>query len=219
MPSYQFTKFRVSIFMTCDADNQPLTENNVRKFVSDTILRTLDAGENPYYQALESDVHTFGSWGTYIPSVGSEEEMYDSYNRDILTEWIMQTDEMQEALSMFRGKRPKDKDDPEMRAWGYGHPQENFSSEVFSETLHNYACDNSDIKMYYEVKDSSYFKIGFTEQNIPMLGKCIVKFDNDEDMINQFRQFDRFEYHYFKAKEAEYINFNYIRPWPNNFYK
>lgn len=135
MPSYQFTKFRVSIFMTCDADNQPLTENNVRKFVSDTILRTLDAGENPYYQALESDVHTFGSWGTYIPSVGSEEEMYDSYNRDILTEWIMQTDEMQEALSMFRGKRPKDKDDPEMRAWGYGHPQEIFSSKGFSETF------------------------------------------------------------------------------------
>lgn len=52
-----------------------------------------------------------------------------------------------------------------------------------------------------------------------MLEKCIYKFDNDEDMINEIRQFVRFEYHYFKAKEAEYINFNYIRPWPNNFYK
>ena len=103
--------------MTCDADNQPLTENNVRKFVSDTILRTLDAGESPYYQARESDVHTFGSWGTYIPSVDIEEEMYDSHNRDILTEWIIQTDEMQEALSMFRGNRPTDKGDSECSAW------------------------------------------------------------------------------------------------------
>lgn len=73
--------------------------------------------------------------------------------------------------------------------------------------------------MYYEVNDSSYFKIGFTEQNIPMLEKCIYKFDNDEDMINRFRQFVRFEYLDSKAKEAEYIYFNYIQPWPNNFYK
>lgn len=52
-----------------------------------------------------------------------------------------------------------------------------------------------------------------------MLEKCIVKFDNDEDMINRFRQFVRFEYLDSKAKEAEYINFNYTQPWPNNFYK
>ncbi len=117
MPSYQFSKYRVNIFMTCDADNQPLSENYVRKFVADTIERTLDAGENPYYQARESDVHTFGSWRTHIPSVDTNEEMYDSDNRDCLTEWIMQTDEMQEALTMFRNKRPSDNDDPECSAW------------------------------------------------------------------------------------------------------
>lgn len=73
--------------------------------------------------------------------------------------------------------------------------------------------------MFYEVNDTSYLKIGFAEQNVPMLKKCIVRFNNDEETINEFIQFVRFEHLDFKAKEAEDINFNYIQPWPNNFYK
>ena len=101
----------------------------------------------------------------------------------------------------------------------YGHPRENYSEESRYTALSNYACYNSDIKMFYEVNDTSYLKIGFAEQNVPMLEKCIVKFNNDEETINEFIQFVRFEYLDFKAKEAEDINFNYIQPWPNNFYK
>lgn len=101
----------------------------------------------------------------------------------------------------------------------YGHHRENYSEESRSIALSNYACDNSDIKMFYEVNDTSYLKIGFAEQNIPMLEKCIVKVDNDDESINEFIQFVRFEYLDFKAKEAEDINFYYIQPWPNNFYK
>lgn len=101
----------------------------------------------------------------------------------------------------------------------YGYPRENYSDEPLSIALSNYACDNSDIKMYYEVNDSSYLKVGFGDQNIPMLEKCIVRFDNDKETINEFIQFVRFEYLDFTAKEAENINFFYIQPWPNNFYK
>lgn len=32
----------------------------------------------------------------------------------------MDTDEMQEALNMFRGKKPTDTDDPECSAWEMG---------------------------------------------------------------------------------------------------
>ena len=101
----------------------------------------------------------------------------------------------------------------------YGYPRKNFSEEPRSIALSNYACDNSDIKMFFEVNDTSYFKIGFAEQNVPMLEKCIIKFDNDDETINEFIQFVRFEYLDFKAREAEDINFFYIKPWPNNFYK
>lgn len=101
----------------------------------------------------------------------------------------------------------------------YGYPRENYSDEALSVALSNYACDNSDIKIYYEVNDSSYFKIGFTEQNIPMLEKCIVKFDNDEETINQFFHFVRFEYPDSLAREAEQIHRDYIQPWPFQFYK
>lgn len=101
----------------------------------------------------------------------------------------------------------------------YGYPRENYSDEPLSIALSNYACDNSDVKMYYEVNDSSYLKIGFAEQNVPMIEKCIVKFDNDKETINEFIQFVRFEYLDFKAKEAEDVNFYYIQRWPNNFYK
>lgn len=101
----------------------------------------------------------------------------------------------------------------------YGHPRENYSEESRYTALSNYACYNSDIKKFYEVNDTSYLKIGFAEQNVPMLEKCIVRFNNDEETINEFIQFVRFEYLDFKAKEAEDINFNYIQPWPNNFYK
>ena len=101
----------------------------------------------------------------------------------------------------------------------YGYPRENYSDGSLCSALSNYACYNSDIKMFYEVNDTSYLKIGFAEQNVPMLEKCIVKFNNDEETINEFIQFVRFEYLDFKAKEAEDINFNYIQPWPNNLYK
>lgn len=101
----------------------------------------------------------------------------------------------------------------------YGYPRDNYSDEPLSIALSNYACDNSDIKMYYEVNDSSYLKIGFADQNVPMIEKCIVKFNNDKEAINEFIQFVRFEYLDFKAKEAEDVNFYYIQPWPNNFYK
>lgn len=115
--SYQFSKFRVSIFTCCDKPNEPVSAYTVRKFVSETIQRTLDAGENPYRQARQADVHTLRSWTTNIPSVGIEEEMFDARNQDKLAAWIMGTDEMQEALDMFRGMRPTDDNDPECRAW------------------------------------------------------------------------------------------------------
>lgn len=101
----------------------------------------------------------------------------------------------------------------------YGHSRENYSDKSRSIALSNFACDNSDIKMFYEVNDTSYLKIGFAEQNVPMLEKCIVRFNNDEETINEFIQFVRFEYLDFKAKDAEDINYYFIQTWPNNFYK
>jgi len=114
---YHFSKFRVSLFTLCDTPNEEVSFSTVRKFVSETIQRTLDAGENPFRQAHDVDVHTLSSWNIHIPSVSSEEEMYDTRNQETLAAWIMDTDEMQEALNMFRGKKPTDTDDPECSAW------------------------------------------------------------------------------------------------------
>lgn len=87
------------------------------------------------------------------------------------------------------------------------------------EILNQVACDNADIRMFYEVTDKGYIKVGFTPDFIPMLEKCVAHFDNDEDMINEHLHILRLVYRDSLAKQASDINFDYITPWPNNFYK
>ncbi len=43
--------------------------------------------------------------------------------------------------------------------------------------------------------------------------------NNEDDMINEHLHIIRLVYPDSLAKQAFNINFNYIEPWPNNFYK
>lgn len=96
---------------------------------------------------------------------------------------------------------------------------ENVDDVTEEDILSQVACDNADIRMYYEVSDKGYLKVGFTPDFKPMLEKCIAHFDNDEDMINEHLHILRLVYPDSLAKQAFYINLDYIEPWPNNFYK
>ena len=91
--------------------------------------------------------------------------------------------------------------------------------ETEIDILSQVACDNADVRMYYDISDKGYLKVGFTPDCNPMLEKCIAYYNNEDDMINEHLHIIRLVYPDSLAKLAFNINFNYIEPWPNNFYK
>lgn len=91
--------------------------------------------------------------------------------------------------------------------------------ETEIDILSQVACDNADVRMYYDISDKGYLKVGFTPDFKPMLEKCIAYYNNEDDMINEHLHIIRLVYPDSLAKQAFNINFNYIEPWPNNFYK
>ena len=96
----KFSKWGVRLPMCAENPEQPLTEQRVRQFVAETIERTLDQGNDPIQQAMYSEVHPGFISGSLHP---------DMTEADLL-EWIMETQEMQEALMMFRGSTVQNPD-------------------------------------------------------------------------------------------------------------
>lgn len=90
---------------------------------------------------------------------------------------------------------------------------------TWEDLLSQIACDNGDIRMFYEQTDTGYLKIGFTESHRPILEKAHAFSDEDEDMLNYHVHIVRLTYPDSLAKEAFNIDWNYIQPWPNNIYK
>lgn len=82
--------------MCSETPEQPLTEQRVRLFVRETIARTQEQGNDPVQQAMQSEVHP----GPIADS------LHLQMTAAALLEWIMQTQEMQEALIMFRNQSP-----------------------------------------------------------------------------------------------------------------
>lgn len=94
--------------MCSDTPEQELTESRVRRFVMESITRTLDMGEDPVNQAQWSEVHP-GWHGPCLHEGMSDEE---------LTEWIMCTEEMEQAIMMFRGETAQNpNEENEISGW------------------------------------------------------------------------------------------------------
>lgn len=91
----KFSKWGIRLPMCSESPEEPLTESRVRMFVSETIARTQDQGDDPIKQAMYSEVHA----GPISPNL--HPEMTDA----ALLEWVMQSEEMEQALMMFRGQR------------------------------------------------------------------------------------------------------------------
>ncbi len=87
------------------------------------------------------------------------------------------------------------------------------------DVLANIACDNGDVRMYYECNDTGFLKVGFTEECMPLLEKANAIFDDADGMINAHVHIVRMTYQDSVAKQAFNINWDYIAPWPKNIYK
>lgn len=83
--------------MCSQQPGQPLTEQRVRLFVKETIGRTKEQGNDPIQQAEESSLHP----GPVAPS------LHPKMTEEELLEWIMQTEEMTEALTWFGDQNPE----------------------------------------------------------------------------------------------------------------
>lgn len=92
--------------MCSETPKQPLTEQRVRRFVQETIARTQEQGNDPVQQAIQSEIHP----GPIADSLHPE------MTEVALLEWIMQSQEMQEALMMFRNQTPNSPEASEVEA-------------------------------------------------------------------------------------------------------
>ena len=91
-----FNKWGINLPVQKSDLSEPLKEQEVRAFVVEAITRTLEDGNDPIQQAKESEAH---------PSpVGNP--LYEGMSNKELTDWIMGTEEMQQALTMFLGEIP-----------------------------------------------------------------------------------------------------------------
>ena len=90
---------------------------------------------------------------------------------------------------------------------------------TWEDILSMIACDNGDIRMFYEQTATGYLKVGFTEDFKPLLEKAHANLMDDEDMYNYHIHIVRFTYPDSLAKQAFNLNWDYIKPWPNNIYK
>ena len=82
-----------------------VTQSTVRQSVLSIVRQQVEFSNDPYEQARWSYVHNPD--GLYdLPQPKTDEEMESEDNMEALTDWIMQTDEMQEAIMLFRGTDP-----------------------------------------------------------------------------------------------------------------
>ncbi len=102
----KFSKWGISLPMCSENPKQPLTEQRGRPFVAETIARTQEQGNDPVRQAMQSEIHPGPVADTLQPSTTEAE----------LLEWIMQSQEMQEALIMFRDQNPSSPEASEVEA-------------------------------------------------------------------------------------------------------
>lgn len=102
MTYYNFYERPYSLVVAMDKP-QPPTEALVRKTVMAIIRQTLEYGQDPYSQAADSALH---NWQTMLPSPPEEEQDLPLHQQRLL-EWIMTTEEMQEALMWFRNVNPE----------------------------------------------------------------------------------------------------------------
>ena len=93
----KFSKWGISLTMCSPNQGQPLTEERVRLFVAETIARTKEQGHDPIEQAMEAEMHPGPISSNLSPTM----------EEAALLEWIMETEEMQEALTMFRSQNPQ----------------------------------------------------------------------------------------------------------------
>lgn len=99
----KLSKWSVSLPLLQDVTE--VNEDSVRQSVLAIVRQQVEFSNNPYEQALLSEVHNPD--GLYdLPQPKTREEMESERNQEALADWIMQTDEMQEALIMFRGTDP-----------------------------------------------------------------------------------------------------------------
>lgn len=113
--SYYNRNHRVSVLAEMEKP-QPLTESMVRKATLHIVQETLREGENPYLQAKwmrEEGIHHDWAGDAYIPKVNPEDEeaMNDPENIQMLVDWIMETEEMQFAVQLFKDQAPLKEDE------------------------------------------------------------------------------------------------------------
>lgn len=102
----KFSKWGISLPMKSRKAGEPLTEERVRLFVAEAIDRTKEQGNDPAQQAMEAEVH---------PDPISS-NLHRGISPADLLEWIMETEEMQEALTMLRDQNPQRPEATEVEA-------------------------------------------------------------------------------------------------------
>ena len=102
----KFSKWGISLPMKSRKAGEPLTEERVRLFVAEEIDRTEEQGIDPAQQAMEAEVHP-----GHLSSI-----LHRGISPADLLEWIMETEEMQEALTMFRDQNPQRPEATEVEA-------------------------------------------------------------------------------------------------------
>jgi len=113
---YNFSKWRVSVTAAMEQP-QPLTEEMVRQATLQVIKNTLELGENPYAQATFVEEDGLHCWTETQPQPNKEnkEELNDPQNMNQLANWIMATEEMQQAIMMFDRQLPQDNKENEIQ--------------------------------------------------------------------------------------------------------
>lgn len=106
MTYYIYRKWGVSLPALFPSGVTQLTENLVSNTLVAIARQTLEQDQDPYRQAREAELH---NW-TPVPRLPepSEEELDNPQNLQDLIEWIMTSEEMQEAIMMFRNQPPQD---------------------------------------------------------------------------------------------------------------
>ena len=113
MTYYSFSKWGVKLPVAMEKPQRP-TEELVSRTVARIIDRTLEMGMNPYEQAREAEVHSLTG---ILPDPNGTDEQEAQANKTQLQEWIMGTEEMQEALIMFRNSRPRQTVNNQVETW------------------------------------------------------------------------------------------------------
>ena len=118
----KFSKWGIRLWMCSESPSDPLTEGRVREMVRLLIEQSWE----PVEEARNSEVH---------PCPISS-NLYDEMPEDELEDWIMETEDMQQALMMFRGERADSPDkENQINAWVMSE------EEMEEMTLSNFLLD------------------------------------------------------------------------------